>query len=198
MNEQHKKNRKTLIVIFAISIIPFAFAWYLAANISWTGKGTNNGELITPPVTTARNEFIGFDDFSVKNMKELGGRWVLINVLTDKECSEVCLQAIHKTKQLRLMMSKELTRIRRLVLILSETDKALAKQWWKNDLRLLRAIPAPSLSKKLKTIRKADVPEGMLFLMDPFGNLMMQYEPGFDPYKVKRDLKKLLRISQIG
>jgi hypothetical protein len=26
----------------------------------------------------------------------------------------------------------------------------------------------------------------------------MQYDPGFDPYKVKSDLVHLLRISQIG
>jgi hypothetical protein len=34
--------------------------------------------------------------------------------------------------------------------------------------------------------------------MDPLGNLMMKYAPGFDPYKVRNDLSKLLRISQIG
>jgi hypothetical protein len=119
-------------------------------------------------------------------------------VISQKQCSDLCQQAIHKTKQLRLMMNKELTRIRRLVVILSDMDKEAAKLLWKDDLRLLRASAAPSLLQKLKTIRKADVPEGMLFLMDPFGNLMMQYEPGFDPYKVKTDLKKLLRISQIG
>jgi hypothetical protein len=65
-------------------------------------------------------------------------------------------------------------------------------------VRLLRSKPAASLVQKLKKIRNTDIPEGMLFLMDPFGNLMMQYEPGFDPYKVKKDLGKLLRISQIG
>ena len=198
MNENYKKNRRTLIIIFALSIIPFAFAWYLAATVSWSGKSTNKGQLITPAVPTARNEFKGFDDFSTKNIKEIRGHWILINVLTDKECSEVCQQAIHKTKQLRLMMSKELTRIRRLVLIFSEVDKERATQWWKDDLRLLRIIPAPSLIEKLITIRKADIPEGMLFLMDPLGNLMMQYEQDFDPYDVKSDLKKLLRISQIG
>jgi hypothetical protein len=42
------------------------------------------------------------------------------------------------------------------------------------------------------------VPDGMLFLIDPLGNLMMQYEPGFNTYKVKDDLMHLLRISQIG
>jgi hypothetical protein len=38
----------------------------------------------------------------------------------------------------------------------------------------------------------------MLLLIDPLGNIMMQYEPGFDPYKVKNDLMHLLRASQIG
>jgi hypothetical protein len=42
------------------------------------------------------------------------------------------------------------------------------------------------------------MPEGMLFLIDPLGNLMMQYEAGFNTYKVKDDLMHLLRISQIG
>jgi len=38
----------------------------------------------------------------------------------------------------------------------------------------------------------------MLLLIDPQGNVMMRYEPGFDPYKVKNDLLHLLKISQIG
>jgi hypothetical protein len=30
------------------------------------------------------------------------------------------------------------------------------------------------------------------------GNLMMKYPTNYDPYKVRNDLSKLLRISQIG
>jgi hypothetical protein len=131
MNEQHKKNNRTILIIFAISLIPFILAWYMAANLNWSGKGTNNGELITPPVTTERAEFIGFDDFSRSNMKEVNGHWVLLNVISQKQCSDLCQQAIHKTKQLRLMMNKELTRIRRLVVILSDMDKEAAKLLWK-------------------------------------------------------------------
>ncbi len=198
MNEQHKKNKRTIIIIFAMSIIPFGIAWFLSSNVSWMGGGTNQGMLITPPVTTEFNELVGFDDFSVKNLSEIKGHWVLVNVIPNNDCSEVCLQAIHKTKQLRLMMNKDLTRVRRLVLILSEIEQTVAQQWWKDDLRLLRAKPVSSLLEKFKKIRGADIPDGMLFLMDPLGNIMMQYEPAFDPYKVKSDLRKLLKISQIG
>lgn len=199
MNEQHKKNKRTIIIIFAMSVIPFGIAWYLSSNTDWMeGVSTNNGELITPPVTTEKTEFIGYDEFSIQNMKEIPGHWVLVNVIPNSDCNSVCQQAIHKTKQLRLMMNKDLTRIRRLVLIIPEINVDLAKQWWKDDVRLLRSKPAQSLVKKLQKIRHSDIPDGMLFLMDPLGNLMMQYEPGFDPYKVKSDLRKLLRISQIG
>ena len=198
MNEQHKKNKRIIIIIFAMSLIPFGIAWYLSSNLDWMGNGTNNGKLITPVVTTERNELTGFDDFSMKNMDELKGHWVIVNVIPNNDCNTVCLQAIHKTKQLRLMMNKDLTRIRRLVLIIPEINADSASHWWKDDARLIRAKPDLSLLEKLKKIRKGDIPDGMLFIMDPLGNLMMQYEPEFDPYKVKSDLRKLLKISQIG
>jgi hypothetical protein len=198
MNKQHKKNRRIIIFIFAMSIVPFGIAWYLSSNMNWMGSGTNNGELITPVVTTERNELIGFDDFSRKNMDELKGHWVLVNVIPNNDCNTVCQQAIHKTKQLRLMMNKDLTRIRRLVLIIPEINIDSASHWWKDDARLIRVKPAASLLEKLKNIRNGVIPDGMLLIMDPLGNLMMQYQPEFDPYKVKSDLRKLLKISQIG
>lgn len=196
--EQQKKNNRTILIIFAMSIVPFGIAWFLASNAAWMGGATNNGQLITPAVTTELNEFIGFDDFSQKNMKELQGRWVLVNIIPNNSCNSVCQQAIHKTKQIRLMMNKGLTRIRRVVLIIPEINPALAKPWWIDDTRLLRSKPAISLVEKLKKITNSEIPEGMIFLMDPLGNLMMQYEPEFDPYKVKSDLYKLLKASQIG
>jgi hypothetical protein len=198
MNEQQTKNRRTILLLFSMTIIPFCIAWYMSSNVSWVGNGTNQGQLITPIMTTEITEFVGYDKFSTLNMDELKGHWVLVNVLPNSNCSELCLESINKTKQLRLMMSKDISRIRRVALVLSEVDESVAKAWWKDDVRLLRSKPAASLVQKLKKIRNADIPEGMLFLMDPFGNLMMQYEPGFDPYKVKKDLGKLLRISQIG
>lgn len=198
MTEQQRKNRRAIILIFAMSIIPFCIAWYLSKNPALVATGTNNGILITPAVTTERSEMTGFDEFSTANMKELSGRWVLVNVIPDKECNKVCIEAMHKTRQLRLMLSKDLTRVRRVTLLFKDSDPETAKNWWQEDKRLLRAKPAQSLIAKFKTITQDNLTDGMLFLMDPFGNIMMRYETGFDPYEVKRDLQKLLRISQIG
>ncbi len=200
MKEQQQRNRRTILIVFAMSIIPFCIAWYLSVNAEWMGAGTNKGKLIIPPLTTERSEFQGYDQFSKDNIGELTGHWVLVNVVPGSECNEVCLNAIHKTRQLRLMMNKDLTRIRRVAVLLSKP--AVSEQgvttWWKDDLRLLRVIPKQSLAGKIKQISKGQPIDGMLILMDPLGNLMMQYKSGFDPYDVKKDLSKLLRISQIG
>jgi hypothetical protein len=63
---------------------------------------------------------------------------------------------------------------------------------------LIRVKPSLELNKKIVAIRKGNIPDGMLFLIDPLGNIMMQYEAGFNTYKVKEDLMHLLKISQIG
>ena len=198
MNKQQRKSRNTIVLLFAMSVIPFLIAWYLSVNKISMGGGTNKGELIIPPVMTNFNEFVGFDRFSQNNMTELKGHWVLVNIIPGGGCDNVCFTAIHASKQLRLMMNKDLVRIRRLVLLLNPVDEAEAARWWQNDNRLLRSKPQSSLIDKISRIRDGRIPDGLLLIMDPLGNLMMQYEPGFDPYDVKKDLEKLLRISQIG
>ena len=199
MNNQKKRNQRLILIVMLMSFIPFIFAWILTKNPQWLYSGTTNtGDLIIPPVATERRELTGFDQFSVDNLFELEGRWVMVNIIPGRTCDERCREALHKTKQLRLMMDKDLTRIRRVVIVAGPVDPGEARQWWKDDTRLLRVKPSAEFLAKLKQIRKGSIPDGMMLLMDPFGNLMMQYEPGFDPYDAKKDMKKLLRISQIG
>ena len=40
--------------------------------------------------------------------------------------------------------------------------------------------------------------EGVVILIDPLGNLVLWYDLGFDPYQMVKDLKHLLKASQIG
>jgi hypothetical protein len=228
-----------------MTIIPFLIAWGLKEYPELVKGTTNSGQLITPPVTIERTDFTGFDSFSVENMGELAGHWLIVNVIPNASCNEICLDALLKTKQLRLMLNKELPRTRRVAIVFKEPATEEASQWWLKDtllwrlrrtekkednalfLRLLReenklddalieklignenrefalnselirVKPSAGLAKKIADIRGGTVPDGMLLLIDPLGNLMMQYEPGFNTYKVKDDLMHLLRISQIG
>jgi len=245
MINQQKKNRLLILTIFSMSFIPFLIALGLKSNPEILTGSTNNGQLITPLVTTERTDFRGFDKFSEDNIAELPGHWLMVNVIPSSNCNDICLEALLKTRQLRLMLNKELPRTRRIAIVFKEPASDMASQWWlkdallwrlrslankqdnslylnllheKNQLDaalvskligtenrafavnsdLIRIKPSDSLVNKITVIRKGNIPDGMLFLMDPLGNLMMQYEPGFDPYQVKSDLMHLLKISQIG
>ncbi len=198
MNKPIKRSRNTVLLLFAISVLPFVLAWYLAQHPEWFKASTNRGELIIPVITTERDDFIGWDDFSRQNLKELTGHWVMINIVAEAPCDKACLKPLYQTRQLRLMMNKELTRIRRAVLFLTEVDRGSLEHWWRQDDRLLRLKPSAGLAQKIRKLIGQPAQNGWLILMDPLGNLMMKYKPGFDPYDVKKDLSKLLRISQIG
>jgi len=198
MNKPFKNNRNIILILFAMSVIPFMIAWYLAEHPEWFNASTNRGELIRPVITTERNELEGRDTFSAENITELKGHWVLLNIVSKKPCQHDCLEAIHKTRQLRLMMNKDLTRIRRAVIFLAEVNSENLAPLWKDDQRILRLKAKPALAKKLRLLIQEAPGNGWLILMDPLGNLMMKYRSGFDPYDVKKDLAKLLRISQIG
>jgi hypothetical protein len=197
-NNQQRKNRLLVLLIFGMTIIPFTIAWVMGGKVPFIEGMTNKGQLIVPVVTTERTDLTGLDSFSADNIAELKGHWLLLNVVPYDNCNNNCLDAIHKTKQLRLMMNKDLTRTRRAVIFLKDVKPEIANQWLQDDKVLLKVKPSVVLTKKIAEIRNGAIPDGMLLLMDPLGNLMMQYEPGFDPYKVKSDLMHLLRISQIG
>jgi hypothetical protein len=245
MNKQQKKNRLLIIVIFCMTIIPFLIAWGLKENPDLVKGTTNRGQLLIPPLSINRNDFTGFDAFSTENLGELPGHWLIVNVIPSMGCNEICLDALLKTKQLRLMLNKELPRTRRIVIIFNELPQVITREWWLKDMllwrlrrtenkednalfikllreenkideklidkligsesrdfalnsELIRVKPSSELAKKIMNIKAGVIPEGMLFLIDPLGNLMMQYEAGFNTYKVKDDLMHLLRISQIG
>ena len=198
MNTQHKKNRLTILVIFAMSIIPFGIAWYLAKNPNTVKLGASNGDLISPAVPTEFGEFSGYDAFSAENLKELQGHWVLISPVSEAECGETCRDGLHKARQITLMMGKDISRIRRAAILFEKTDHSPFSGEWQDDARLLKTVASAPLHEKLGRIAGVPISEGMLLIMDPLGNLMMKYPAGFDPYKVRNDLSKLLRISQIG
>ena len=181
-----------------MSVIPFAIAWYVADHPGLVRLGVSNGDLITPPVTTEYSEFAGYDDFSSQNLQELRGHWVLITLVPQTPCTTVCQDALYKARQITLMLGKDITRIRRVAAISGKSVEPALSGEWLADARLLKVLVSTPLQQKFANIFKVPISEGALLIMDPLGNLMMKYSTGFDPYQVKNDLSKLLRISQIG
>lgn len=198
MGKSAKGNLTVLVIIISTCVIPFFAAWLFHKNFHWIEATTNYGNLIVPVVKIERTTFTGLDDFSRSNIDEFKGKWVMMHLTDSYQCAACCADSLRKSKQIRLMLNKDLLRVRRMLVVGDRITEAQASNWWENDETLLRTRPQSEFFEQISTIINRPLEQCMVFLMDPVGNLMMWYEPGFDPYGVQKDLKKLLKASQIG
>jgi hypothetical protein len=195
-----RRSRWTIVLIASICFIPFAAAWYMAKNPQLTKERqrANYGHLIDPAHPFEYADFFETPLTKAEDLPEIKGRWVMLQIAAGPSCGEACRAAAFKTGQMRLMLNKEISRVRRLLLLPGQTDPAAIREWVEQDPTLIVVGMSAALRQKLQDAAGVPLTEGMLLLLDPFANAMMRYDPGFDPYGVVRDLQRLLRISQIG
>jgi hypothetical protein len=172
------KNRRQLVWIFAISMVTLGAAYLLfySARDGGVWNTTNNGAFVAPPLAVSE---IGLVDESGVTLTE-GQTWWLWVVAPDG-CGSGCEEALHQLRQLHVLLNKDADRVRRAIVTRGERPEAAADY--------------PRL-----THLRGDHPrlEPGLYIVDPIGNLVLHY-PYVDAGKpVLEDLKRLLKLSQIG
>lgn len=188
------KNRLKLVFITILFALPVMAAWFIFSNqqLLEGGKTKNHGELISPAIPSKLSEFVinGADI----DMQHLAGRWVLLHIDLDAKCSKPCEKSVHMMKQLNTLLNKDSGRLKRVYLdksslqerseLTKDTELNVFK-WDKQHIEKLMGL--------VKELRDSD-----MLLVDPLGNIMMKYHHDADPYGIQKDLKLLLKASQIG
>ncbi|GAB6047231.1 hypothetical protein JCM19379_10550 [Methyloparacoccus murrellii] len=198
MNRSHAplwRGRAMIIAIALTAFVPFGLAWYYAKHPDLIDRTSNYGSLILPVRQLPLAELLPPADAPAA-MAELRGRWLLLQVST-QSCAAVCAETLHKTHQGWLMLNKEMPRVRRLLLA-ADAEQARTSPPVRQDDALLTAGLAPSVLTALASAIGKTPDEGVVILIDPLGNLVLWYDLGFDPYQMVKDLKHLLKASQIG
>ncbi|MEK6806562.1 MAG: hypothetical protein AABY95_07930 [Pseudomonadota bacterium] len=175
---------KVIVPLALLFFVPLLAAYTIFFYFpEWIPEGkTNYGTLVSParPAT-------GFAD-------ALKGRWTYV-YLADDGCTERCLEKLVQIRQIRLALNEKRQRVQR-VLLVSRTDEALrlaeALKAEHPDLRVL----ADSDGKAREFFAPADA--DALYLLDPLGNWLMTYPAAAESRGLFKDIKKLLRLSQIG
>ena len=193
-------NRKPFFVVLCLFVAPLLLAFALYYGSHWRPTGTTNkGDLITPAIPLPEVT-LNKADGAPTDATFLRKTWTLIYVGAG-ECDAVCRTALINTRNARLLLGKDITRIDRAFLYTGaccDTAYFTAEQQGliiaslDSDAgqSLLKLFPVRNGVKSLDSKRT--------YIVDPLGNLMMSYAPGTDARDIYQDLKKLLNLSHIG
>lgn len=194
-----------LILILLISLAPVVFALlaYYVPSLGLRPAGTDNyGALIQPQRTAPDQAALALTnlDGAPYDLADLRGQWVLISADV-AACPESCVRKLFILRNSHASQGKEVERLSRVWFVFDDADVPSEIQDAYIGTHILRADPdqlaqflAPDAARE--TIDTAL--KGPMWIMDPLGNLMMQFPPDSDPLEVRDDIRKLLRNSRIG
>ena len=175
-------SRKRFVALLLIAFVPMFIAYAAFFHFpNWAPTGTtNHGELISPSVdgVTISRELADFDT------------WVLIQPV-DGLCGDECRKMLYLSRQVITGLGKDANRVQRVVLISTDTPDLVEHL---NDEH-----PDVKVVFGLTTVKPVVANDGpVLLLMDPNHNVMMLYSLEKAGKPMLRDLKHLLKISNIG
>jgi len=163
-------------------------SWMYSTGKLQPSSRTNNGMLFVPAV--ALDDILS-NSLDVSDSKRV---WRLLYMDT-AECSTSCADALHRQRQIRLMLGNDMDRVTRLFLHDSPTTDKVPGN---DDDPGLTTINNKGLAELLEGKRPRDVPAGGIYLIDPLNNLIMYFSPELAPGEITDDLKHLLELSRIG
>ncbi len=177
------RSRMKLVLIALIFFVPLVAATLVYYHRSDLPLKTNShGQLIKPPVESRW----------LLKAATLPKKWHIV-YYPDNCCDKLCKNVVDHLGQVYKALGKEKPRVD--VVVLVDSKQCDIKT---NPALHVFVMTEKDIVRVRQAFLKRDMTVPSLFIMDPLGNMMMYY-PQHQPYRmVYKDMKKLLRISQIG
>ena len=191
----NNKSRTTLLVLFAVFAVPLLVAAIMfTMRDQWTlTNPASHGHLIHPAQPVSQFEFV--TSTKVVHVTDfLQGKWTFI-IYVHSACDLECEAALFKLRQTILATGKDVSRVQYLLLsepgTVPSVDQAIRSRHPKLSIGQLR-------NWQTDDEQQVALRTGFVYLIDPLGNLMMEYDANATSKGLLKDLKKLLRTSNIG
>ncbi len=196
--EQVRRGRRTALLLFAIGFGPMVFAtiMYYTGWLNPAGH-TNNGELVQPVVPVTELQLQTADGQPLANRfgpERADAEWMMMVVAG--QCSEECEKLLYLARQVNIALGKNADRVTRAAFI-ANVPAGLEARWAEEYSAMerlqSRGDQAPAWPAGVQPDR-----EPRILLVDPFGNIMMHYGNEHTGKDMLKDLKHLMKLSQIG
>ena len=168
--------RRQLTIILLMAAFSLGGSYLLFFSVqSGSGWGTtNNGAFVDPAVTVDQ---LGWETDDQQPLAT-SGQWWLWTVAS--QCADKCVQALQKLRAAHILLNREAKRVRRG--ITTQADFEVPED-------------QPDLQRIMTS---ADQMAEGIYIVDPNGNLVFSYPIDINPKLLLADLKRLLKVSQIG
>lgn len=196
-----RASRLKLLTIFAVFAIPLLLATLYLQVVRMSGGqvgDTSRGQLIKPAVPLT--EFTLHQQGDEFNLESVQGIWTML-YMPAGECADACEMNLYNMRQVRLALNQRMTRVQRVALV--ESEDQLSADLLTEHVGLVVASGTPAEQAALRDqVRAAESSmepaPGAIYLIDPFGNLMLRFPPDLPPKSMLKDINHLLKISRIG
>ena len=194
------RNRWKLVGIFAIAVVPvvLAFTMYFAGFAIPQGK-TNKGQLLWPPVELGQSAIPALRALTPTG--EESGKWSLM-LSGRATCDADCEARLHEIRQVNVAMGRESERVGRILASDVSPEQSAALKAHYPALQVVSVSPEnlAQFETQAQQVGAASTAhdEWQVWLIDPLGNVILQYGPQQDGYDMMADLKRLLKLSKIG
>lgn len=192
------KTRSYMLGLFAVFFGPLFFAmWLFYVPNSWMNSKTqNHGTLITPAQPLEEFSLKSIDG-SVWGHEDFTGSWTLLYI-GDESCDLYCEANLFKMRQVRLTLGRDSDRVQRKYLGLhkQQDTREIEKIFTKYHRMQVAWFEKQALDQSLPQFK--NLPVHQVYIIDPLGNLMMWYSKDATSKGMKKDLKRLLKVSKIG
>lgn len=194
------KSRLSIVLVLVICSLPFVAAT-VAYKLGWRPQGSvNYGTLLGKARPLTNLDFRGNHGRPV-SLKDLRGKWSMVYVATGK-CGKSCQDSLYKMRQVRQTQGKHMGRVQNVYIYTMQglPDPKMTKEY---PFRYWRANGAAikSLAHQLRLPKDHGSPldgKARIYLIDPIGNFFMFYKQDANPTGMRKDLRRVLRISSIG
>ncbi len=180
--------------LFAAPVLAGWIAWKYATS-SGVGDTTNAGTLISPARPLQPVDWVDGEGGALPQSL-LTGRWSYV-VLAGDGCDALCNERLYLTRQVRTSVNKDMSRVQRVLVLRAPPADLDALRAEQPDL-VVMVLTGPQWQAFETQFGPADRSGHTLFMVDPLGNLMMRYQPEVPAKGVLKDLRKLLKVSQVG
>jgi len=190
-----RRPRRVLWIMLLVFFVPLGASFLIYYGSGWRPAGrTNHGELIQPPRPLPELALPRAEG-SAASAALLHGKWSLVYV-GGGTCDAACRATLHYMRQTHEALGTLIPRVQRVFLA---TERCCDRDFLGREHPGLITLDAASAAATPLLVQfPREKQTGMIFVVDPLGNLMMRYDANADPKGLREDLKKLLSLSHIG